>query len=117
MSCKARSYCDPALSGGRIFANRTRRCCGPVGFRMDGDGSLEIVTGGFFARKEHEQAELRVWKLRGEQITLIGSTSWGSESGHTRINSVRVGDVTGDGKPEIVSAGRTGQIKAGEHLT
>jgi hypothetical protein len=84
---------------------------------LDGDQSLEIITGGFFAHGDREQAELRVWKLAGEELTLIGSTSWGSESGHTRINSVRVGDVTGDGRPEIVAAGRSGQIKAGEHLT
>src|SRR5262245_39817966 len=84
---------------------------------LDGDQSLEIITGGFFARGEREEAELRVWKLKDEQLVLIASTSWGSESGHTRINSIRVGDITGDGKPEIVSAGRTGQIKAGEHVT
>src|SRR5262245_16692065 len=84
---------------------------------LDGDRSLEIITGGFFGRGEREEAELRVWKLQGEQLMLIATTSWGSKSGRTRINSVRVGDITGDGKPEIVSAGRTGQIKAGEHVT
>ena len=92
------------------------------GYGMDiadlgGDRSLEIITGGFFGRGEREEAELRVWKLKGERLALIASTSWGSESGLTRINSIRVGDITGDGKPEIVSAGRTGQIKAGEHVT
>src|SRR5262245_27530608 len=84
---------------------------------LDGDRSPEIITGGFFGRNELEQAELRVWKLKGQQLALIASTAWGSESGSTRINSVRVGDITGDAKPEIVSAGRTGQIRTEEHLT
>lgn len=84
---------------------------------LDGNGIMEIVTGGFFLQDSREQAELRVWKLAESQLELLASTRWGSESGHTRLNSVCIGDVTGDGRSEIVSAGRTGQMREGDHLT
>jgi hypothetical protein len=92
------------------------------GFGMDiadlvGDQRPEIITSGFFLKGEREQGELQVWQLEESRLKLIASTSWGAGSGHTRINSVCVGDVTGDGQVEIVSAGRTGQIKEGEHVT
>ena len=80
------------------------------GFGMDiadlvGDQRPEIITSGLFLKGEREQGELRVWQLEESRLKLIASTSWGAESGHTRINSVCVGDVTGDGQVEIVSAG------------
>ena len=77
---------------------------------LDGDGRPEIATGGFFRSGERELAELRVWRVVGGQLELIASTSWGSEAGQTRINSVRIGDLGGDGHVSIVTAGRTGQV-------
>ena len=78
---------------------------------LDGDGRQEIVTGGFFAAGDRERAELRVWRLIDGGLELLASASWGSEAGNARINSVRVGDLTGDGPIEIVTAGRTGQVQ------
>jgi hypothetical protein len=77
---------------------------------LDGDGRTEIITGGFFRGNDREQAELRVWQLNGPQLRLQTSQSWGSETGDTRLNAVCVGDVTGDGRIDIVTAGRTGQV-------
>lgn len=84
---------------------------------LDGDAKPEIVTGGFFLKGDREQAEVRVWRLEDSRLKLIASAAWGADAGHTRINSICVGDVTGDGRVEIVSAGRTGQIKEDEHVT
>lgn len=84
---------------------------------VDADGHAEIVTGGFFARDDRDRAELRVWRVVEGRLALVASTDWGTEAGHTRINSVRLGDVTGDGQVDIVTAGRTGQVQPEEHVT
>lgn len=79
---------------------------------LDGDGIIEIVSGGFFLPNDGgEQGELRVWHLVDGKLTGLAETHWGSEAGNTRVNAVCVGDVTGDGRLEIVTAGRAGQIK------
>jgi len=44
-------------------------------------------------------------------LSVIAATTWGAPDGHTRINAVCVGDVTGDERPDIVTAGRTGQVQ------
>ena len=77
---------------------------------LDGDGRPEIVTGGFFRGEDRERAELRVWTLDSSKLTLLASQSWGTASGDTRINTVALGDVTGDGRIDIVAGGRTGQV-------
>lgn len=84
---------------------------------LDADGALEIVTGGFFLEGEREQAELRVWNLVDGRLVLKARAAWGANEGHTRINAACLGDLDGDGRPEIVSAGRTGQVKPEEHVT
>jgi hypothetical protein len=77
---------------------------------LDSDGRPEIVTGGFFRGDGHEQAELRIWRFEASELKLVTSQSWGSESGDTRINTVSLGDVIGDGRIDIVAGGRTGQV-------
>src|SRR5690606_5084989 len=83
---------------------------------VDGDQRPEIVTGGFFSDGERESAELRVWRFDESQLALLTGTYWQSESGNTRINSVRVGDVTGNGRLDIVTAGRSGQVQVADEV-
>jgi len=84
---------------------------------VDADGSPEIVTGGFFSDGERESAELRIWKLRDDGLRMVLREHWHAPQGDTRINAVSLGDVTGDGRVEIVTAGRTGEKQDGEHAT
>lgn len=83
---------------------------------LDGDGKPEIVTGGFFSDGKQESAELQVWRLEGAQLNPVARRHWKSLVGETRINSIAIGDVRGDGSACIVSGGRTGQLH-GENET
>ena len=75
---------------------------------LDGDGRPEIVGGGFSREGETERGDLRVWR-RDAGLDLVVSHHFaeqGEES--TRVNAVAVADVDGDGRPEILTAGRHG---------
>lgn len=78
---------------------------------LDGDGQIEIITGGFFRDDIAELAELRIWQLDGTELKLLASQSWGADTGDTRVNAVCAGDVTDDGRMDIIAAGRAGQVR------
>ena len=69
---------------------------------IDGDGDTEIVTGGSYHDGTYDFAQLIVWD--GSDLTLETVTVW-CWVGDTRINSVAVRDVDGDGVVEIVTGG------------
>jgi exo-beta-1,3-glucanase (GH17 family) len=69
---------------------------------VDGDGHLEIVTGGSYFDGVHKNAQLIVWD--GSTLSLKRVTCW-KWTGDTVVNSVGIGDVNGDGQTEIFTGG------------
>jgi hypothetical protein len=69
---------------------------------VDGDGSAEIVTGGYYYDGTRDVAQLAVWN--GSTLALKQAVAW-YWVGNTTVNSVAIGDVDGDGYVEIVTGG------------
>ena len=69
---------------------------------VDGDGHIEIVTGGYFNDDSRKVAQLIVWDSSSLVAKKITSWYW---TGDTVINSVAVSDVDSDGQVEIVTGG------------
>jgi hypothetical protein len=67
----------------------------------DGDGKTELITTGSMTNSTGSYPSLRIWTWDGETLVLRGSYE-----GKT-VGSVSVGDVDRDGKPEIVTVGRS----------
>jgi hypothetical protein len=70
---------------------------------VDGDGQVEVVTGGLFNDGSRDVAQLVVWAGSDLLVERIQCWYW---TDNTVINSVALGDVDGDGQTEVVSAGR-----------
>lgn len=74
---------------------------------VDGDGVKEMITGGSAynymqnGSRTPGYAPLRIWNWNGQKITLEESYNWTGN-----LNSVFAGDADGDGKTEIITAGR-----------
>ncbi len=73
---------------------------------VDGDGVIEMVTGGFtYDTANYTFAEVKaplgIWNWNGENFTLEHSYNW---AGSTR--SIYAGDADGDGITEIITGGR-----------
>ena len=78
---------------------------------LDGDGKPEIVTGGFQLDGAAETGFVRVWSLQQGALRPRGAiTLDGQGSPSMRVNDLAIGDVDGDGRPEIVVAGRHGPL-------
>ncbi len=70
---------------------------------VDGDGQVEIVTGGYYYDGTRKVAQLVVWN--GADLALENVKTW-NWTGDTVITSLAIGDVDGDGQVEIVSGGQ-----------
>jgi hypothetical protein len=76
---------------------------------VDGDGVLEIITGGYTynlanGTRASPAAPLKIWSWNGQNLTLEKSYNW-STSGNAIIICVFAGDANGDGETEIITAG------------
>lgn len=74
---------------------------------VDGDDSMEIVTGGFAFDGENINAQLRIWNWNGETLSLEISKEWITDY-LTEIKSISLNDVDGDSQIEIVTSGVVG---------
>ena len=74
---------------------------------VDGDGVKEMITGGssynYFPNgsRTPRYAPLKIWNWNGQNITLEKDDNWTGN-----LNCVYAGDADGDGKTEIITAGR-----------
>ncbi len=71
---------------------------------VDGDGTPEIVTGGFTFDGEKVDAQLRIWSWDMNGVKLEKSQEWTTKD-ITEIKSISVNDVDGDGEKEVVTSG------------
>jgi len=74
---------------------------------VDGDGIVEIVTGGFAYDGENVNAQLRIWNWKGETLSLEISKEWVTDY-LTEIKSLSLNYVDGDSKIDIVASGAVG---------
>ena len=76
---------------------------------LNGDGSQEIVCGGFSGDNDRDHADIKIYSIRKD-----GTLSQIKEPYLNRLNTMRLrinaltaGDLNADGLPEVVAAGRT----------
>jgi hypothetical protein len=69
---------------------------------VNGDGQNEIVTAGYFNDGFHWDAQLHIWNTSNMAVEGVTAWFWTSD---TQVASLAIGDVNGDGKNEIVTAG------------
>jgi hypothetical protein len=75
---------------------------------LDGEGSEEIIYGGFHRLDDRDKADIRVFQLNGG-VLQERSRPFEHLPISLRVNALDVGDLDGDGSNDIVIAGRTGE--------
>ncbi|TFH21647.1 VCBS repeat-containing protein, partial [Candidatus Bathyarchaeota archaeon] len=73
---------------------------------LDGDGSKEIVSGGFAFNGQKVYAQLKLWRWYGNVVTMLDSQEWATDY-LTEVKSISLNDVDNDGKTEVVTSGIT----------
>lgn len=82
---------------------------------IDGDGVQEAVYGGFYGKTIHEHlsedfADVRIYKpAPGGTIDELNMKPFAKMDIPLRVNAMEVKDLNGDGKAEIIIAGRSRQ--------
>jgi len=78
---------------------------------VDLDGVVEIITGGEHWNGEDTNGQLRVWSWDGDNLMLEMSQEWAVGLSSVEVHSLAVGDVDGDGVPEITTGGWPTQFR------
>jgi hypothetical protein len=73
---------------------------------LDGDGVVEIVSGGFAFDGEKMNAQLGIWCWSGSSLVLEGTQEWFVED-ITEVKAIALDDLNGDGRLEIFVSGGT----------
>lgn len=86
-------------------------------YDLDKDGDLEIITGGYDNNLTNSSGQLRIWNWNGKELIIdaikdwrmveggYGKTITGAPMGNTVVETLKIGDVDGDGIAEIVTGG------------
>jgi hypothetical protein len=84
---------------------------------LDGNGRPDIVYGGFSGKEERDRADIRIAHTdkRG-RLRLAPVKPFADLSVPLRVNALAVEDLDGNGKKEIIIAGRT-RTKKGQHAS
>lgn len=77
---------------------------------VDKDGTPEIFTVGRIYNNTQFSSQLSAWHWEGNSLTLRNSVEWGTEN-TTRVNSVCVYDLDGDGMSEVITGGYANNLK------
>jgi hypothetical protein len=84
---------------------------------FDGNGLVEVVIGGYSDNLNNSKGQVTVWNWDGDNFSLKANKEWqiggegyaltiaGGVQGNTIVNNVKVGDLDGDGKDELVVGG------------
>ena len=83
---------------------------------LDNDGTVEILVGGYSDSLSNSKGLVSIWGWNGQKLSLKAVKTWqlaggtaktiaGGNQGNTAVNNVKAGDLDGDGRKEIVTAG------------
>jgi hypothetical protein len=83
---------------------------------LDNNGAVEIIVAGYSDSLPNSKGLVSIWNWNGLEFSQKTAITWqltggtainpaGGTQGNTAVNNVKAGDLDGDGKEEIVTAG------------
>ena len=84
---------------------------------INGDGRNEVIYGGFSGSNDRDRADIKAFSIdaSGRLSRMKGFQTSRLEALQLRVNALTSGDFNGDGRSEIVAAGRTAAEDDEEH--